>query len=267
MKRSYDKAEDIPEAFKDEYVQDGDVWILKVDGGAIVDPDVPKKLDTFRTNNRSLNSELESLKSEVSKIREEYAGIDPKMYAKIKTQIDSMKEDEEKALMAAGKIDEVVTRRTKAAIADTTEKFKAKSAAYDELKGKYDNLHSEHTRSVAVRTIRGLIGEKDWRLKPGAEPILEDKVGKDWTLDENGKPTPARQDLLGEDGSPITEKEYVTRELLEKCSFMFEPAKGGGAPGSKDKPGGSGKIQIDRDDSDSKSKNIDALADGKAELV
>lgn len=264
--KRYSKKEEIPENLREMYVQKGDQWVPDIEGAAVVDADLPDRHKEFRENNRKLSADLQTLNAELGQFKKRFEGVDPKILESLHQQIENAQADEEKSLLAAGKFDEVVRRRTKAAISESAEALAARTKAYDTLKSEHDKLFDVYSRNQATAKIMSILDSEGWRPKKGAIEDVQDRIAKDWVLGKDGKLTP-RQDLVGEDGGPVSDKEYVKQELLNRRSFLFEEARGGGAGSDAAGGGGTGKIRISRSDLEAKSKYIKEIAAGKVEFV
>jgi hypothetical protein len=105
---SVDKLEDVPEAQRALYVEKDGKHVLDITG-----MDDTSGLKTALQKERDAAKEARRIAKEME---ERYAGIDP---AKVREMMSKLDQDGEAALIAAGKIDEVIAKRT--------EKFKAES--------------------------------------------------------------------------------------------------------------------------------------------
>lgn len=199
--------------------------------------------DEFRRRNRELQRALDETRSELGSIKKQFEGVDAEQFKAFQEQLAKMKEDEERELIKTGQIDEVVKRRTARILDERAQELKTRTDAYNELKSKYDALAGNHATMRAQNQMARLLSEKGLRVRKGAQTELDRLIASDWTVDEDGsRLKPRRDDLIGDDGGPMSEAEYVEKELLGRCGFYFEPAKGGGAKGGDESPGSKGTV-------------------------
>lgn len=218
--------DEVPEAQRAFYVADGDKFKLDVAGGE---------------DNSALRVELATAKREAAErrmaikaIEEKYAGIDP---VKTREMLAKLDQDGEQALIAAGKIDEVIQRRSEKLRADLQRQIdeangKAKSA--EERVSKYsqrvldDRIRDAVMGKVHVHAIKS--GDV---LRAARELFVLDENGNAVQLDADGKP------VLGKDGkTPFSPAEWI-ESMTEVAPHWFpSDSSGGGAQGSKNNAGG-----------------------------
>lgn len=230
------------------------------------------KLSEFRENNRKLSRELQETKSSLGQMQKQYGGVDIDMYEKFKEQVDQMKAEEEKTLIKQGKIDEVVARRTAAAIAAKEDELKAVREAYENAKNETGTLKSSLGVHLIERDAQIEIGNRKLKVREGALPDVLSRIRAGWQIDDKGNKVPVEQEggevkvRYGKDGNPLGMAEDIER-LFKIAPHLFEEAKGGGAGGGARDASTDGKIRIRRSDHESRTKHIEDLATGKAILV
>lgn len=211
MKFKIAKLEEVPEAVRSLYRQEGDVFVLDVDGV------VPKeRLDEFRTNNIELSKQLEKLKD-----------IDPAKYREL---IELDRRVKEKQLIEAGKVEEVVTMRVEQMRTD----FETEKA---DLTGKL---------AKANKTLETLMIDnvaRDKAIKAGVMPTAVDDVvlrAKLVYTYENGAAVPKDSEgkvIYGKDGkTAMTMEEWVVG-LRKTAPHLFHGSSGTGAGGGGGRPG------------------------------
>lgn len=213
--------DEVPEAQRSFYVADGDKFKLDIAGGE---------------DNSALRVELATAKREAAERRmaikaleEKYTGIDP---VKVKDMLAKLDQDGEQALIAAGKIDEVIQKRSEKLRADMQRQIdeahgKAKSA--EERVSKYsqrvldDRIRDAVMGKVHVHAIKS--GDV---LRAARELFVLDESGNAVQLDEDGK------QVLGKDGkTPFSPAEWI-ESMTEVAPHWFpSDSSGGGAGGSK----------------------------------
>jgi len=266
LRYSYDTKDEIPEPFRELYTERDGKWVLEVEGapkgesgGGGADP---AKLDEFRSANNQLRQQLEEQKAEFGRFKKQFSGVDPEEFAQFRQKLDEMAEDEERKLIAQGNIEEVVKRRTAKLLEEKNTEIKNRTDAYEELRQKYDKLSGSYAQSQALTRIDALISEQGLQVRKGAKEDLAHRITQDWSVSEDGTLEPKRKDLIGETGSAMDPTEYVTKELLGKRGFFFEPASGGGSKGNDGGDGPPSGGVISRDPL-SIGKNLKDLAAGR----
>jgi hypothetical protein len=192
------------------------------------DPDLKKKVEEFRTN----NIELKKIKEELEK---KYNGIDPDEVKKLKKR---EKEIDEKKLIDAGKLDEVVEQRVKQMQTDYQSQIEAQQKALDERDEKLRMTHAKLSEVLIDGEVTKAITAVG-QIRPGAMQDIINRAKATWVI-EDGKPVPkdGGKLIFGKDGkSLLTFGEWA--DILYKTSpYFFEPTKGSGGPGSGRGPGG-----------------------------
>lgn len=198
-----------------------------------------KKLQEFRDNNIKLQKELDA-------IQKKFGDINLDEIAEMKKKLQAI---DDKKMIEAGKIDELVAQKVERMKADfenqikkMTEALNAKDAELGKTTSRLAEvlIDSEITKAVngvgVVRkeAMRDIVarGRETWRL-------------------EDGKPVPKEGDkvLYGKDGKQtLTFEEWATA-LLDTAPFLFESSGGGGAGGGKqdgNKGFAGGKIDLSK---------------------
>jgi hypothetical protein len=210
-----DKLEDVDEKHRELYKQGGDG---KYHLDAESDSDSKKKIDEFRNNNVQLMKEKKDLEDKLAKLG------DPEEINKMKKRIQEI---DDKKMIEAGKLDELVEQKVARMKQDYETKIKAVSDAIDvkeaELKKTAGRLSEVLIDSEITKAVAG-------KVKVGAMPDLLARGRRVWSLDENGVPVPKEGDkiLYGKDGKAhMTFDEWATVQM-EVAPFLFEPSQGGG---------------------------------------
>jgi hypothetical protein len=211
-------------------------------GGPDITPELQAIIDA-RVNDavtglKAKNGELIGKLKESSENLKRFDGIDPDA---VRTILSKFASDEEANLLKAGKIDEVLTKRTERMQADHA---KALKAAEEKAK-----RESSKASKLAARTLSGAI--KDAAIKAGALPeAMEDIVlrgGSMWKLNDDGDPVAMNGDqvVFGKDGkTPLTPSEWA-ESLRETAPHLWPKAQGSNAPGSGSGARSSNKGKLD----------------------
>ncbi|WP_440466880.1 hypothetical protein ACKI1H_27015 [Pseudomonas sp. YH-1] len=192
---------------------------------ALIDAQVTAAVGGLKTKNSEL---LGKLKEQGDKLKT-FDGIDPEA---VKSILQRFSDDEEAQLIAAGKIDEVLSKRTE----------RMKSGYDRDLQAARDEAtrHQSRTEKFASRVLKGeVIGAA---TDAGVHKFaMEDAMlaaSRDFELDDEGNPI-AKEGRFGKDGKPLTLKEWFA-EMKETRPHWF-PANGSGSgaggTGSDVRPG------------------------------
>lgn len=180
---------------------------------AIIDAQVNAAVGGLKTKNGEL---LGKLKEQGEKLKS-FDGIDPDA---VRSILQRFSDDEEAQLIANGKIDEVLSKRTE----------RMKSSFDKDLQAARDeaNRHASRTEKFASRVMKGeVIGAA---TEAGVHKFaMEDAMlaaSRDFELDDEGNPV-AKEGRFGKDGKPLTLKEWFA-EMKETRPHWF-PANANGS--------------------------------------
>lgn len=215
------KLEDVVEAHRSLYVADGDKFKLDLDGDE---------------DNGALRVELATAKREAAErrmaikaIEEKYAGIDP---VKTREMLAKLDQDGEQALIAAGKIDEVIQKRSEKLRADLQRQI---DEAHDKTKSAEERVSKYSQRVLDDRIRDAVIGKVHVHAIKSGDVLRAAR--EIFTLDENGNAVQLGEDgraVLGKDGkTPFSPAEWI-ESMTEVAPHWFpSDSSGGGAGGSK----------------------------------
>ena len=267
LKKRIESIEDVKEELRSLYreADDGSGYVLDVDGddgggGS------RQKLDEFRSTNRRLTQELADLRKRL----EQFGDIDPEKYRKAEEALSKLEGDEERRLIAEGKLDEVLSRRTEAMKAEFERQVKAKDKALADLTSERNAMHGRLGEVLIDSTLAREIHTVG-KLREGALVDALSRARGTFAIDENGNMVPKRggEVVYGKSGDPLTPAEFAA-SLLETAPHLFEGASGGGSTGSEaggaSGGSGSGGKAIRADDDKSFLANLDGIASGKVKV-
>lgn len=268
LKRKYDSADQIPVYARGLYTEseDGFTVIEGVDLDEMTRAFRPSEPDKneFRDNNRRLKSQLDQTKARLGELEKMTQGVDPESFEAYREQLQREQDEEDRKLLERGLFDQVYERKSKRFHEEKNKEIAERQKAYEKLEREHSKLRDRYAQDRAINKMTSMIEERQLRTRPNAREDLAVRIREDWTLDDRGELVPRRQDLLGEDGAPISPTAYVDRELIDRRNYFFEPATGGGARGA-DGGGPDGGRTI-ASDPETFGKNLDAIAKGKVRV-
>lgn len=221
-----DSIDKVPEAQRSLYVEKDGKFVLDVDG-----------LEDTSGLKNALAAEREAVKKakrESAEALKRYEGIDPD---KVRTIMQRLDTDEEAALVAAGKIDEVISKRTEKLRLSLQQQVEEANKAVQAANGRADKFSQRvldnHIRSAALKAglHQHAIDDALFRAR-SMFSLTED--GEAVQLGSDGAP------ILGKDGkSPFTPVEWL-ESMKESAPHWFPAGAGGGGGGGGGRNAGSG---------------------------
>lgn len=208
-------------------------------GGSSISPEIQAMIDKVSDEKtlglKNKNSELLGKLKDTTEKLKQFEGIDPDA---VKAILQRFSDDEEAKLISAGKIDEVLSKRTERYRNGFDKKLKAeqeKAESAQKKAEKYSSIVLSNKMTSAA-------------LKAGALPeALEDislRAKGMFVLSDDGEAVAVGQDgepLLGKDGkTPLTPQEWV-ESLKDNAPHLFPKAEGTGGGGHKS--GGSNLVR------------------------
>ncbi|WP_462402278.1 hypothetical protein [Pseudomonas sp. Marseille-QA0332] len=191
--------------------------------------EVQKYLDGEVSGLKSKNQELlgsnKTIKGELDKLKGQFDGLDIEA---VKGLLAKAGQDEETKLIAEGKLDEVVTRRTERLRGDYDKQLKAandRAEKAEAFAAKYsDKVLADSIRAAAI---------KAGALPEAAEDIILRARGT-FKLSEDGEPIATDRDgqvIYGKDGkTPLSPFEWA-ESLRETATHLWPRAQGAGQTG------------------------------------
>lgn len=223
-----DSLDAVSEAHRALYVADGAKFRLDVEGA---DDTAALRIELATTKR-----EAAERRKTVKELEEKFAGIDPE---KVKAMMSKLDQDGEQALIAAGKIDEVISKRSEKLRADLQKQLDdahGKTLAAEARTKQYsqrvldDRIKDAVIGKVHVHAIKN--GDV---MRAARELFTLDDNGDAVQLDSDGKP------VLGKDGkTPFSPVEWI-ESMVEIAPHWFPNGASGGGAGTNGSGSGGGK--------------------------
>ena len=170
---------------------------------------------------KSKNSELIAIQKAQKEALKNFEGIDPDKYRQFMSKFES---DEDRALLEAGKIEEVVAKRAAKRDAEWQKKLDAVSQAAETEKARAEKFLGRVLDDQIRAAVNGKVHEK----------AVEDALFRArmmFTLDDNGNAVQKDADgaiVIGKDGkNPFTPSEWI--ESMRDAAPHWFPATGSGS--------------------------------------
>lgn len=222
------------------------------DGAPKFNPEDPAVQEWFKTatkglveNKEQILREKKELEGRVKSLQEQWGDLDPEV---VKNLVTRMKNDEETKLIAEGKIDEVISRKTDAYKKDSEAKLAATHKKLEEAETRAKELQSKIADLTIGSMVRQVAAEQ--RIVPSAVEDVIGRVRGVFQLDENFNPVARNSDgtlLVGKDAkSPMSIAEWL-EGMKEKTPHWYEGSAGAGSHGAGGRP--SGRITITKEES------------------
>lgn len=215
LKLTVDSLDSVPENVRDLYKEVDGKFRLDLDG--YEDPAGLKS---------ALQSEREAAKAATKQVNAWKAlGKTPE---EIQELLQRLETDEDAKLIAAGKMDEVVQKRTERMQTEHTRRLQAEAEGRTKAEAKAAKL--------AERALSSVL--RDAAAQAGALPeALDDVVRRGnglWILNDDGDVVAMNGDqvVLGKDGkAPLSPKEWA-ESIRDSAPYFWPATRGSGAPGS-----------------------------------
>jgi hypothetical protein len=175
----------------------------------------------LKNKNAELLGEVKTAKESLR----QWEGFDPETVRKIVTQFEN---DDEQKLIAAGKVNEVIEKRTRDTVTRSQAQVEKETRAREEATKRADDLQAKYHAAVIDNTVAQLVsGLADGALAP------VQLFARQWfSIDEDGQVKPTSKAPLWPAAEPLTIdklKEY----LQATNSFYFKQPTGGGTVAGK----------------------------------
>ncbi|MCP6695866.1 hypothetical protein [Pseudomonas donghuensis] len=198
---------------------------LKEALGGKVQEYVDKEVSGLKSKNTELLGANRTFKSELETLKGQFDGLDIEAVKGLLTKVG---QDEETKLIAEGKLDEVINRRTERLRSDLDKQVKAANERAD----KAEAFAAKYSDKVLADSIRAA-AIKAGALPEAAEDIILRARGT-FKLSEDGEPVAtdrAGEVVYGKDGkTPLSPLEWA-ESLRETATHLWPRAQGAGPTG------------------------------------
>jgi len=217
-----DSLDSLDESVRSLYVEENGKFRLDIDGY-----EDPANLKTALQKERDAAKEAKRKLTAAEQFQAQFEGLD---IDAVKGLLSKVNEDEETRLIADGKIDEVLSRRTERLRGDYDKQLQeAKDRAE-----KAEAFASQFKGKVLADSIREA-AQKAGALAEASEDIIL-RARSIFQLNENGEPVAVDKDgeaIYGKDGkTPLTPLEWA-ESLREAAPHLWPRAQGAGPTGDK----------------------------------
>ncbi|MCQ9618388.1 hypothetical protein L1889_18280 [Paenalcaligenes niemegkensis] len=216
-----DSLESLDEDVRDLYVEENGKFRLNIDGY-----EDPTGLKTALQKERDASKEAKRKLGEADDFKAQFEGLD---IDALKALAAKASTDEETRLLAEGKLDEVVTKRTERLRTDL-ERQVADANGRAEKAETFANRFRDKVLSDSIRAAAAKAGA----LSEAAEDIILRAKGA-FKLDENGEPVAydGEEVIYGKDGkTPLSPLEWA-ESLRESAPHLWPRPQGAGQTGDK----------------------------------
>lgn len=202
---------------------------------AAIDAAVASGVAGLKTNRDTILAEKKQIEDALKEAKGAFGDLDPKV---VKNLVERMKNDEETKLIAEGKIDEVIARRTEALSKDYEAKIAAKEKSFSELDASAKLANQKVQKLILESVVRQAAG--DLNLIPSAMEDAIYRASNVFSLTDDLKPIAKQADgtpIYGKDAkSPMTAKEWL-EGMKEAAPHWFPGSSGINAGGGKGNQG------------------------------
>lgn len=254
---------EVPEAQRSLYKQEGDLFVLDLDGDSVKEHPAARALKNALEEEKESRRKANKKADDLAKDFDKYKDIDPE---KAREALKKLQELDDKKLIDEGKLDELVNQRVERIKADFGNQIGAKDGRIKELE---TALGSRDTELADIKIFTAV---KDAAIaKNVRKTALDDVVNRAKPVFKlvDGKVVPykpgSKDDVwFGKKGDPMEITEWV--ELLAAdAPHLFEASGGGGAGGGKG--GGGGNADVKRVSRADAGLYINEIAEGKAAIA
>ena len=230
LAKRYETEEAIPDAVRGFYTEDGSgAWVLDLDGGDSPADAVDKsKYKEMRDSNIALKKQLDEMRTKVDALGD----IDPTTIKAALSSLAKTQNDEELQLVQAGKLDEVVSRRTQAMQANYQKQLEALSTEKKTVAEEKAKAMDRFASVFMAEQIGSAIERKKLRIRPSAKTDLLTRARGTFAPTPELDALAPRTESLGADGKELSIDSWL-ESLVDEAPHLFEGGSGGSV-----RPGG-----------------------------
>ena len=202
---------------------------------ALIQKAVEESNAALEANRNEILKEHKELKQKFQEVTKQWDGLDPEAVRNIMQRLEN---DEETKLLAEGKMDEVIERRTERLKADYGNKIENLSSAISEKEQALEAAQNRIKTLMVEGSMRAAASELG--LYPSAVDDALTRAMSVFSVDENDQLVARDKNgatIYGKDGkNPMTPAEWL-EAMKEKAPHWFPPPSGGGAGGGTGRGG------------------------------
>jgi len=201
----------------------------------LIEQAVKEATSGLAANKDEILKEKKDLQTKLDEVSKQWEGLDPEAVRNI---MQRMENDEETKLLAEGKTDEVIERRTSKLKTDYEKRLEQAQGQIQERDQKLEQAQTQVKQLKVEGSLRQAASELG--LVPSAvEDALTRAMGV-FTIDNKGNLVAQDEDgstVYGKDGkNPMTPAEWLA-DMKEKAPHWFPAPSGGGAGGGNGRGG------------------------------
>jgi hypothetical protein len=224
-----------------------------------------RKIREMRANNIALMKRLGDLEKR-------YEGVDVEQYQQSMAALEQARSQEERDLMAKGKFNEVLERRT-TALRDQFQKELAKlTGEAQTYKSQAEKFRDGLKKTKIESLVRSQAERAKLRLIPTGIPDVMNRAMQIFDLDDNGNPVAfevdgdERVERFNAENRPYGMNDFF-QSIIEEASHLIEGAEGTDVRGGSGRSRGrAGVLDIDLSDPRSMGNNLENIASGKVDV-
>jgi hypothetical protein len=269
LKAVIESLDEVPESLHALYGKSEDgLFVLELDGiethpGARA---LKNALDAERASRRRANNKAETLAAELERYRA--TGPDAARAAPARPEEIEGGTDEAKTTRGLddGQVEALINSRLGRLQADFVAERRALEAARDSAAESARSARQSLAQEQLENRILRAAAEAGVRRAAMADVLA--RARELWQIEEDGTPLPIRDDtpVLAPDGESWLAPEQWLAALSREAEHLFEPNRGGAAPGALAERAGDVPV-VDLNRANAIGENLEAIAHGKVRVV
>ena len=225
-----------------------------------------RKIKEMRQTNIKLMKRLKELE-------ERFEGIDPEEVKHGREALDSIRSEEEKRLIAAGKYNEAFEKRLESVRAAHKKEIEKLTGQLTTTTSRLSALQDDVRFTKIESAIHRAAESAKLRFAPGAASDVLARAFATFDLDEDGNVAafdgdgPERDYRMTEDGKKFGVSEFL-QTLADEAPHLLEGPSGANMEGGRGRrsAGGRGVLEVDANDPKSFGGRLEDIASGKVEV-
>jgi hypothetical protein len=197
----------------------------------------------LKTNRDTILAEKKQLAEEISSLKTQFEGLD---IVQVRDMMERVNKDEHAKLVAEGKWEEVLTKRTEMMRRDYDTRLSGAEQELLKHKAEVENLISDKKKYMVETKIREVASKY---IHPEMLKFLQEEARSVFRLEDDGEVVARSSEgtlLLGRDGkSPMSIDEWTLMQQ-DKYPYIFRQSSGAGTQQNSGK-GGKGGVKFKED--------------------